>query len=343
MAEVRVEGLSKAYGPVKALDGVTLTFPDGGFFGLLGPSGSGKTTLLRAVAGFVAPDAGRVLIDGPPVEDVPVERREIGMVFQSYALFPHMSVAENVGFGLRVRGVRGSAAAARVAEALDLVRLGDLGARKPAELSGGQRQRVSMARAIAPRPRVLLLDEPLSALDASLRQEMQVELKRIQREVGITTVFVTHDQEEALTLSDRIGLLRDGRLMREGPPREVYRDPRTTFVARFLGEANVLEGAPDPAGLRLADGTLIPLPRPAARIALRPEDLRVTPLPPPEGPMLRAELRGRVFAGATGACLLERDGARLRATGPDRAFADLPETGLVWVSWAQADALPLED
>ncbi len=342
MAEVRVEGLTKRYGSATALDAVTLTFPDGGFFGLLGPSGSGKTTLLRAIAGFIAPDAGRVLIDGRPVTDLPVERREIGMVFQSYALFPHMTVARNIAFGLRLQGLRGAPLAARVEEALELVRLGGFGARRPAELSGGQRQRVAMARAIAPRPRVLLLDEPLSALDKALRLEMQVELRRIQREIGITAVFVTHDQEEALTLSDRIGVLRDGRLVREGPPREVYRDPRTAFVARFLGEANVLAGTPDPAGLRLADGTLVPLPRPAARAAIRAEDLRVL-ADRPSGPALPGTLAERIFAGASAACLVDWAGGRMKATGPDRTFAALPDRGPVWLAWGAEDALPLEE
>ncbi len=257
MTEVRVEGLCKRYAGAAALEEVTLTFPDGGFFGLLGPSGSGKTTLLRAIAGFVTPDSGRVLFDGDPVEATPVEAREIGMVFQSYALFPNMTVAENVAFGLRVRKVASGEQRRRVAEALELVQLGALGQRRPHELSGGQRQRVAMARAIVTRPRVLLLDEPLSALDKALRVDMQIELRRIQREVGITTIFVTHDQEEALTLSDRIGILRAGRLIRQGPPQEVYDAPGDAFTARFLGEANLFDVDVTGAGPRLRDGTAI--------------------------------------------------------------------------------------
>ncbi|MEL6963333.1 MAG: ABC transporter ATP-binding protein, partial [Pseudomonadota bacterium] len=237
MAEVRVEHLDKAYGADRALDDVTLSFPDGGFFGLLGPSGSGKTTLLRAIAGFVIPDRGQVFVDDQPVENVPVEKREIGMVFQSYALFPNMTVADNVGFGLSVRKVGSAEQRKRVDAALDLVQLGGFAKRKPHQLSGGQRQRVAMARAIVTQPRVLLLDEPLSALDKALRVDMQIELKRIQREVGITTIFVTHDQEEALTLSDQIGVLKDGQLVRHGPPREVYNNPRDAFTAKFLGDA----------------------------------------------------------------------------------------------------------
>ena len=254
MADVRVVGLTKRYGQTSALEDVSLHFPDGKFFGLLGPSGSGKTTLLRAIAGFVQPDQGSVSIGDVRVEDMPVEARQIGMVFQNYALFPNMTVAENVVFGLRVRKVPVDEAARRVAEVLDLVQLGSLGARKPHQLSGGQRQRVAMARAIVTRPRVLLLDELLSALDKSLRVEMQVELKRIQREVGITTIFVTHDQEEALTLSDQVGILKDGRLIRHGAPKDVYDHPGDAFTARFLGEANLFEGERRKGEIRLAGG-----------------------------------------------------------------------------------------
>ncbi|THD85766.1 ABC transporter ATP-binding protein [Aliigemmobacter aestuarii] len=342
MAVVRTEGLVKTYGATRALDDITLTFPDGGFFGLLGPSGSGKTTLLRAIAGFVIPDSGRVFIDDAPVENVPVEAREIGMVFQNYALFPNMTVAGNVGFGLEVRKVPAAERKRRVAEVLDLVQLGELGDRKPHELSGGQRQRVAMARAIVTRPRVLLLDEPLSALDKSLRVEMQIELKRIQREVGITTIFVTHDQEEALTLSDQIGILRDGRLVRHGPPREVYDNPRDPFTAQFLGEANLFSGTPEPGGLRLADGTLIP-GAPTATIAVRAEDLRIT-LDEPAAPIrLRARLRQRIFAGAMGTCVLDWRGNPLKAIGRDQDFAGLPAQGDVWLSWDSADMIPLSE
>ena len=344
MSEVRVEGLSKSYGPAQALADVTLTFPDGGFFGLLGPSGSGKTTLLRAIAGFVQPDRGRILIGDQPVERVAVEDRNIGMVFQNYALFPNMTVAENVAFGLEVRRIPASDRARRVAEVLDLVQLGPLGNRKPAELSGGQRQRVAMARAIVTRPRVLLLDEPLSALDRALRVEMQIELKRIQREVGITTIFVTHDQEEALTLSDQIGILKDGRLVRHGPPRAVYDDPQDAFTARFLGEANILTGTVEAQGLRLADGTLLPGVT-TASIALRPEVLSASLDEPATPHRIRARLVQRIFSGAMGTCVLDWQGQTLKLTAPDRALPDLPETGgpMVWLSWPASAALALRD
>lgn len=337
MSEVRVEGIVKTYGAVRALEDVTMRFPDGGFFGLLGPSGSGKTTLLRAIAGFVEPDAGSVIIGDRPVIDVPVEAREIGMVFQNYALFPNMSVADNVGFGLRVRGIASAEANRRVSEVLELVQLGPLGKRRPHQLSGGQRQRVAMARAIVTRPRVLLLDEPLSALDKTLRVDMQIELKRIQREVGITTIFVTHDQEEALTLSDRIGILKSGRLIREGRPQEVYADPCDSFTARFLGEANVFDGTAAGNLLDLPGGARVTRPAQATRIAVRSEHIKVSTVQP-EGPnVLRAELRQRIFAGAMGTCVLDWQGESLKATAPHEEFADLPESGPVWLSWSDRD------
>ncbi len=221
MSAVEVAEVTKDFGALRVLDSVSVHFESGRLTSLLGPSGSGKTTLLRIVAGFVAPDAGRVRIRDVDVTELPVWRRKIGMVFQSYALFPHMNVTENVVFGLNRRGVRGAAAAKEVKRVLDLVRLSGLEERRPKQLSGGQQQRVALARAIVINPDVLLLDEPLSALDRRLRQEMQVELRRIQRESGLTTIFVTHDQEEALTLSDRVAILDSGRIVQEGAPLEV--------------------------------------------------------------------------------------------------------------------------
>jgi len=343
MSDVRVENLTKRYAGVAALDDVTLTFPDGGFFGLLGPSGSGKTTLLRAIAGFVTPDAGRVLMGGQKVEHVPVESRQIGMVFQSYALFPNMTVAQNVRFGLDARGVKGPEAARRVAQVLDLVQLGPLSARRPHELSGGQRQRVAMARAIVTRPRVLLLDEPLSALDKSLRLDMQIELRRIQREVAITTIFVTHDQEEALTLSDRIGILRDGRLIAEGPPRAVYAAPPDAFTARFLGEANVLTGTPEPGGLRLHGGALIAVPQGTTAVAVRPEHIALSVAEPAAPNRIQARLVGRIFAGAMGTCVLDWQGQQLKVTDRDQDLAHLPDAGSVWLSWPDDRTIALRD
>ncbi|HWI74916.1 MAG TPA: ABC transporter ATP-binding protein, partial [Baekduia sp.] len=218
----------------------SLDIARGEFFTLLGPSGSGKTTTLRLIAGFELPDDGRVELAGADVTGLPAYARDVNTVFQDYALFPHLSVADNVAYGLRIRGIGKAERRARAAEALELVRLPDVGARKPAQLSGGQRQRVALARAIVNRPRVLLLDEPLGALDLKLRQEMQVELKRIQSEVGITFVYVTHDQEEALTMSDRLAVFDHGRVVQVGAPAEVYERPATEFVAGFVGTSNVL-------------------------------------------------------------------------------------------------------
>ena len=342
MADVQVEGLVKAYGTTRALDEVSLHFPDGQFFGLLGPSGSGKTTLLRAIAGFVVPDKGQVSIGAQRVEDVPVEAREIGMVFQNYALFPNMTVAQNVAFGLQVRKVSGAETTRRVAEALDLVQLGPLGARKPHQLSGGQRQRVAMARAIVTRPLVLLLDEPLSALDKSLRVDMQIELKRIQREVGITTIFVTHDQEEALTLSDQIGILKDGRLIRHGAPREVYNNPGDAFTARFLGEANLFSGVSEAGGLRLPDGTLIAaVPMGTRTIAVRPESMTLSNAEPPHPNRIRATLRQRIFAGAMATCVLNWRGEVVKVIARDLELEDAPDAAEVWLSWPQDKTIVL--
>jgi putative spermidine/putrescine transport system ATP-binding protein len=238
---VRVEGLRKRYDDVTALAGVDLTVQAGEFFTLLGPSGSGKTTLLRLIAGFERPDGGRIELGGRDVTGVPPYARDVNTVFQDYALFPHMTVAENIAYGLRVRHVPRAQRRERVSQALDMVRLPGLGSRKPAQLSGGQRQRVALARAIVNEPQVLLLDEPLGALDLKLRQELQLELLRVQREIGITFVYVTHDQEEALTMSDRIAVLNQGSIEQIGAPVEVYEQPRTDFVAGFIGVSNLIE------------------------------------------------------------------------------------------------------
>ena len=239
--DVRLRGLRKTYGEVVALDGVDLDVARGDFFTLLGPSGSGKTTTLRLIAGFELPDRGVVELDGRDVAALPPYSRDVNTVFQDYALFPHMSVGENVEYGMRIKKVRRDERRRRAADALDLVRLTGYDQRKPAQLSGGQRQRVALARAIVNRPRVLLLDEPLGALDLKLRQEMQVELKRIQQEVGITFVYVTHDQEEALTMSDRMAVFNRGRIEQVGAPAEVYERPASEFIAGFVGVSNVLE------------------------------------------------------------------------------------------------------
>jgi putative spermidine/putrescine transport system ATP-binding protein len=263
---VRLCGLRKEYRghpAVVAVDSIDLTVADGEFFSMLGPSGSGKTTVLRMIAGFEVPTAGTVELAGADVTELPAYRRDVNTVFQDYALFPHMSVQENVEYGLRVAKVATAERRRRATEALEQVRLSDLGRRRPAQLSGGQRQRIALARALVNRPRVLLLDEPLGALDLKLREQMQVELKTIQREVSITFVFVTHDQEEALTLSDRIAVFNQGRIEQVGTAREVYDHPATDFVAGFVGTSNLL---PDEVS-HSAGGS--------GRHAIRPEKVRL--------------------------------------------------------------------
>jgi putative spermidine/putrescine transport system ATP-binding protein len=255
---VSLRGLVKRFGDVVAVAGVDLDLREGEFFALLGPSGSGKTTVLRLIAGFETPDEGSIELGGKDVTRLPPFARDVNTVFQDYALFPHMSVAENVEYGLRVRRVPRTERRRRVEDALSIVRLAGYGGRRPAQLSGGQRQRVALARAVVNRPRVLLLDEPLGALDLKLRQEMQVELKRIQEEVGLTFVYVTHDQEEALTMSDRLAVFNHGRIEQVGQPAEVYERPETEFVAGFVGVSNVLERAGRrftirPEKIRMAD------------------------------------------------------------------------------------------
>ena len=294
-----------------------------------GRRGSGKTTLLRTIAGFIFCDSGSVVIGGEPMERVPVEKREIGMVFQNYALFPNMDVAANIGFGLRVRKMTSGDIAGKVRDVLDLVQLGHLGGRRPHQLSGGQRQRVALARAIVTEPRVLLLDEPLGALDKSLRMEMQIELKRIQQEVGITTIFVTHDQEEALTLSDRVGILKDGRLVQQGSPQAVYTAPVDRIAARFLGEANIFEVSAD-----LGE---------ESAIAVRPENMSIsTEAPTGRGvKALHAMLMQKIFKGATVTCLLDYQGQVIQVLTKGDELAGIPDTGEVWVSWPQEKSMPM--
>jgi putative spermidine/putrescine transport system ATP-binding protein len=242
-AAVRLEGLAKRFGDVVAVAGVDLEVADGEFFSMLGPSGSGKTTTLRMIAGFELPSAGRILLGGEDVTRRAPFERDVNTVFQDYALFPHMSVGQNVAYGLLVRGVPKPDRARRVAEAMRMVRLEGFEGRRPGQLSGGQRQRVALARALVNRPRLLLLDEPLGALDLKLREEMQIELKQIQTEVGITFIYVTHDQEEALTMSDRIAVFNQGRIEQVGAPADVYERPATRFVAGFVGTSNLIGGA----------------------------------------------------------------------------------------------------
>jgi putative spermidine/putrescine transport system ATP-binding protein len=280
---VRLRSVRKTFGEIIAVRGIDLEIPAGSFVTLLGPSGCGKTTVLRMIAGLEAASAGEIWIKGRRIDEVPIHRRNVGLVFQNYALFPHKTIFDNVAFGLKYRDVPKEEIRDRVAKALDIVRLPGVEKRFPAHLSGGQQQRIALARAVVIEPDVLLLDEPLSALDANLREEMRVELKRIQRDLNITTIFVTHDQAEALALSDKVVVMSDGRKEQEGDPETVYSRPASRFVAEFLGHANLLSGPIDNEGrLRLADGNLLKLAgdaRPSdqpATVVLRAERILLT-------------------------------------------------------------------
>jgi putative spermidine/putrescine transport system ATP-binding protein len=316
VADVEVVGARKTYGEVVAVDDVDLRVGAGMFFTLLGPSGSGKTTTLRMIAGFERPDAGSIHLAGIDISDQPPYARDVNTVFQDYALFPHMTVAENVGYGLRVKGTGRAARARFVAEVLSTVRLDGYGDRKPIQLSGGQRQRVALARAIVNRPRVLLLDEPLGALDLKLRQEMQVFLKSLQRDLGMTFIYVTHDQEEALTMSDLIAVFNEGRVEQVGSPVEVYEHPASEFVAGFVGTSNILE-------------------RGGRRVCIRPERIVLDAGGEP------ATIDDVVFVGAFTRYLVLTDrGERLTVVQQSGGSA-LPRGERVGISWRDEDAFQL--
>jgi putative spermidine/putrescine transport system ATP-binding protein len=322
-AAIKLDQVTKTFdGRVMAVDAVTLDIAAGEFFSLLGPSGCGKTTSLRMIAGFEHPDSGRVHVGGKDITDLPVHRRDMGMVFQSYALFPHRTVAENVAFGLRMREVPRPEIERRVAAALAQVALTGFETRKPGQLSGGQQQRVALARALVVEPPVLLCDEPLGALDRKLRQQMQFELKELQKRLGVTLVFVTHDQEEALAMSDRIAVMNGGKVEQVGTPTEIYERPRTRFVADFIGEINILEGG---GPLR----------------ALRPEKIRLVA---PDGARLAGTVETANYLGGstllrvqptTGPSMLVREthaGERASRTPGDA----------VGLTWNDSDAVALE-
>jgi len=313
--DVEIIGVTKRFGTVTAVDAMNLSIARGTFYSLLGPSGCGKTTTLRMIAGFEQPTEGEVLLAGQPIAGVPPYQRNVNTVFQHYALFPHMNVAQNVGYGLRQRKVGKAEEQRRVGDALELVRLGGYGNRRTWEMSGGQQQRVALARALVNRPTVLLLDEPLGALDLKLRKEMQLELKALQREVGITFVYVTHDQEEALTMSDMIVVMRDGRIQQQGDPTELYERPMNRFVADFIGTSNFMEAlvveplasgdavtVRSAQGLtlrgRLTDGAARLSAGDAVTVATRPERLEVVPAGMSEAPSSgTTEVAGRVRQG----------------------------------------------
>jgi spermidine/putrescine transport system ATP-binding protein len=302
-ADVRLDRVTKRFDDVVAVDGVSLEIPRGSFFALLGPSGCGKTTTLRMIGGFDEPDEGTIFLGDRAVTGLPPHKRDVNTVFQSYALFPHLTIFENVAFGLRRKGIKGGKLEGRVREILGMVDLTGLGGRKPRQLSGGQQQRVALARALVNSPQVLLLDEPLGALDLKLRKQMQLTLKRIQHDIGITFVHVTHDQEEAMTMADAIAVMNGGQIEQLGAPEELYERPRTSFVARFLGASNLLEGAvEDGRAVRLKSGVTLrvdeALPARGTEVAvgIRPEKLRLEPLREGEN-RLKGTIAERSYVG----------------------------------------------
>ncbi|MFF5029457.1 ABC transporter ATP-binding protein [Streptomyces collinus] len=308
---VRLDGVSKQFGDSYAVHRLDLDIDAGHFFSLLGPSGCGKTSTLRMIGGFSDPTEGSVLLAGEDVTALPPNRRNVNTVFQSYALFDHLGVADNVAFGLKRKGVPKAELRRRVGEMLDLVQLGGLAERKPRTLSGGQRQRVALARALVNRPAVLLLDEPLAALDLKLRRQMQVELKQIQREVGITFVFVTHDQDEALTMSDRIAVMNEGRIEQCGTPEDVYEHPASRFVASFLGTSNLMTGTYRGGEVALEQGPALPVGArkdiadgSAVSVSVRPEKIWLSDFEPGMS-MLRGVIRETVYSGPTTTYLIE--------------------------------------
>ncbi len=336
---IELRAVRRAFGSVVALDAVSLTIAPGEFFALLGPSGSGKTTCLRLIAGFDQPDSGTILLDGEDVTNTPPFARNVNTVFQDYALFPHMTVAENVEYGLRVRGVAAIERGKQAAAMLELVRLGEFGARRPHQLSGGQRQRVALARALINRPQVLLLDEPLGALDLKLREEMQAELKSLQQRLGITFVFVTHDQGEALSMADRVAVFSQGRIEQLDTPRELYNRPQTAFVASFVGSANVVR--------REAARTLTGS---AHAFAIRPELIGI--LAPGASPVddhvqCAGEVVDILYHGASSRLRVKVDDSTTLAVAlaetADSSVAGLATGARVRLAWRPEHAVPLQD
>lgn len=351
---VQARNAVKAFGTgdaaVRALDDVSIDIRKGEFFTLLGPSGCGKTTLLRLIAGFEMPTSGTILLDGQDITTLPPNKRPVNTVFQSYALFPHLTVAQNVGFGLEMQGRPKREVQDTVARMLALVKLEPMANRKTSQLSGGQQQRVALARALAPKPKVLLLDEPLSALDLQLRKEMQIELKRLQTETGITFIFVTHDQEEALTMSDRIGVMSAGKLQQVGPPRDIYTRPVNRFVASFIGETNFLPGVRDGSAVRLAGGQAIDLPDAAlaqgqkVTLTVRPEQVRLVDASDPAA--IPAMIRNLVYFGTDTHCHMAlADGTAVvaRLQSPATGDAGLTMGAAVALRFAPGSVQVLED
>ncbi|MCZ8156953.1 MAG: ABC transporter ATP-binding protein [Leptospira sp.] len=327
--DVELQDVTKRFGDFLAVDRASFGIKKGEFFSMLGPSGSGKTTCLRMVAGFYDPSEGKILLGGADVSGVPPFKRNVNTVFQDYALFPHMSVAENIGYGLMIKKTNKKEIESRVANMLEMVRLPNVGHRKPSELSGGQRQRIALARALINQPQVLLLDEPLGALDLKLREEMQIELKNIQKQVGITFIFVTHDQEEALSMSDRIAVFNKGRVEQIGTPTEIYERPTTEFVANFVGTSNIFEG--DEATSIIGK---------ANKVMVRPEKMKVLlPTESDSGLLsVKANFQNFVYSGATSRILLQtKSGRRIVVAKQNVNEASFDHLQEVSVAWKESD------
>ncbi len=343
MARVALEGIGKSFGAAAVLRDVSLGMAEGELVSLLGPSGCGKTTLLRILAGFERPDAGRVVVDGEDLGDLAPNRRAMGMVFQAYSLFPNMTARQNVAFGLRVRGTARAEQTRRAAALLDLVGLSAHAEKYPRQLSGGQQQRVALARALAIEPRVLLLDEPLSALDAQVRVQLREEIRRVQLRTGVTTVFVTHDQEEALSISDRVAVMHEGRIRQLDTPSRIYREPADGFVAGFVGAASVFAGTAAGRAVR-CDGIALPAAAAGAQaegaavaLFVRPEHVRVAEAAAPGA--LAGEVAELTFLGSLTRLRITLDapaGAALRADLPSEAAERLRPGARVWASWDDA-------
>jgi ABC-type Fe3+/spermidine/putrescine transport system ATPase subunit len=337
---LEVRGVSKSFGPREVLKHVSLEIASGEFLTLLGESGSGKTTLLRLIAGFEQPSSGELWMSGERLDTLPPYKRRVNTVFQSYALFPHLTVQENVAYGLEVSGAAKSEIPGRVNEALEMVKMREFAASRPAKLSGGQQQRVALARALINRPKLLLLDEPLSALDANLRKQMQGELKSLQREIGITFLFVTHDQDEAMALSDRIALLKDGGLEQVASPREIYARPATSYTAEFIGQTNLLRTSIK-EGVAACGSLQWPSNQSAgsALFSVRPESLHLsTDAPAPSGAVrFRAVVKQQIFSGSSEHLELDLAGQALRARIPARG----PLSGEQEFWFSPADAVPV--
>ena len=352
--QIFVDAVTKRFDDVTAVNAVSIQIPGGEFFSMLGPSGCGKTTTLRMIAGFEMPDEGRIVLQGRDVTSVPPAKRNVNMVFQAYGLFPHMTVAENIAFGPKIKKLSKAEITERMSDVIHTVRLEGLEDRRPTQLSGGQQQRVALARALINRPAALLLDEPLGALDLKLRKEMQLELKRVHREVGITFIYVTHDQEEALTMSDLIAVMDSGRIVQLAPPRDVYDRPRTTFVANFVGVSNLLggvvrESAGGRATIEVEGGwsfgkTLARPPAAGERVlvAVRPEKLRVSK----NGQGLRGQLEDFVYLGSRATLVIRLEGDRLLQVEDSAAVLE-NSTGRVGqpiaVEWSDADCVVFDE